>query len=194
MAYELMKLPFGMSDLEPHMSKETLEYHYGKHHQTYVTKLNGLVEKTEFSGLSLEEVIKRSANSHPTVFNNAAQIYNHDFFWNSLTPKGSSITDDVSQALKESFGSYEKFEEEFKNKATALFGSGWAWLVKTSEGLEIQTHSNAGTPITQNQKPLLVCDVWEHAYYIDHRNQRPKFLESFFKLINWNFVSENLEK
>ncbi len=193
MIYELMKLPFGISDLEPVMSKETLEYHYGKHHQTYVTKLNGLIEKTEFSDLSLEELIKKST-SKSAIFNNAAQVYNHDFFWKSLTPQGSSIPDNISQVLTESFGSVKEFEEQFKAKAIGLFGSGWIWLVKTNTGLEIQSHSNAGNPLTQNQTPLLTCDVWEHAYYIDYRNARVQFLDGFFKIVNWNFVSEQLKK
>jgi Fe-Mn family superoxide dismutase len=173
------------------MSKETLEFHYGKHHQTYVTKLNGLIEGTEFADKSLEEIIKSSEGG---VFNNAAQVFNHDFFWNGLTPGGSSISDEVASALTEAFGSVDKFKEDFTNAAVNNFGSGWTWLVKDSSGaLKIVSTSNAGTPITDGLTPVLTVDVWEHAYYIDTRNARPVYLENFWALVNWDFVAENLK-
>lgn len=192
MKHELMKLPYELNALEPQMSKETLEFHYGKHHQTYVTKLNGLIEGTKYENLSLIEIIKDSEGG---VFNNAAQVYNHDFFWNGLTPNGSAIPTDVESALTETFGSVDGFKEEFTNAAVNNFGSGWTWLVKNKEGkLEIVSTSNACTPITDELTPLLTCDVWEHAYYIDVRNARPAYLENFWALVNWNFVAENLAK
>ncbi|MGB6327544.1 MAG: Fe-Mn family superoxide dismutase [Halarcobacter sp.] len=191
MKHELMKLPFALDALEPQMSKETLEFHYGKHHQTYVTKLNGLIEGTDFENKSLVEIIKSSEGG---VFNNAAQVYNHDFFWNGLTPNGSDIPADVQSALTETFGSVEKFKEDFSNAAINNFGSGWTWLVKDASGkLSIVSTSNAGTPITQDLEPVLTCDVWEHAYYIDTRNARPAYLENFWKLVNWDFVASNLK-
>lgn len=191
MKHELMKLPFALDALEPQMSKETLEFHYGKHHQTYVTKLNGLIEGTDFENKSLVEIIKSSEGG---VFNNAAQVYNHDFFWNGLTPNGSDISADVQSALTETFGSVEKFKEDFSNAAINNFGSGWTWLVKDASGkLSIVSTSNAGTPITQDLEPVLTCDVWEHAYYIDTRNARPAYLENFWKLVNWDFVASNLK-
>lgn len=192
MKHELMKLPYELDALEPQMSKETLEFHYGKHHQTYVTKLNGLIEGTKFENLSLEEIVKSSEGG---VFNNAAQVLNHDFFWNGLTPNGSEIPANVEAALTETFGSVDGFKEEFTNAAVNNFGSGWTWLVKNAEGkLEIVSTSNAATPITSGLTPLLTCDVWEHAYYIDVRNARPAYLENFWALVNWNFVAENLAK
>ncbi len=192
MKHELMKLPYELDALEPHMSKETLEFHYGKHHQTYVTKLNGLIEGTKYENLSLEEIVKDSEGG---VFNNAAQVFNHDFFWNGLTPNGSEIPSEVEAALSEVFGSVDGFKEEFTNAAVNNFGSGWTWLVKNAEGkLEIVSTSNAGTPITSGLTPVLTCDVWEHAYYIDTRNARPVYLENFWKLVNWNFVAQNLAK
>jgi len=192
MTHELMKLPYELDSLEPYMSKETLEYHYGKHHQTYVTKLNGLIEGTKFENLSLEDIIKQSEGG---VFNNSAQVFNHDFFWKGLTPGGSVIGEDVEKALTEAFGSVEKFKEEFATTAINHFGSGWAWLVKDITGrLSIVATSNAATPITEGLTPLLTCDVWEHAYYIDTRNARPKYLENFWNIVNWDFVAENLAK
>ncbi|RXJ89115.1 superoxide dismutase [Fe] [Arcobacter sp. CECT 8983] len=192
MKHELMKLPYELDALEPQMSKETLEFHYGKHHQTYVTKLNGLIEGTKFEDLSLVDIVKSSEGG---IFNNAAQVLNHDFFWNGLTPNGSDIPSDVEAALTEAFGSVDGFKEEFTNAAVNNFGSGWTWLVKTTEGkLEIVSTSNAATPVTTGLTPLLTCDVWEHAYYIDVRNARPAYLENFWALVNWNFVAENLAK
>lgn len=192
MKHELMKLPYGLDALEPYMSKETLEYHYGKHHQTYVTKLNGLIEGTKYENLSLEEIIKSSEGG---VFNNSAQVFNHDFFWKGLTANGSEIPSEVESALVEAFGSVENFKEKFSTTAINHFGSGWAWLVKDSFGkLDIIATANANTPITEGLTPLLTCDVWEHAYYIDTRNARPAYLENFWKLVNWDFVSKNLNK
>ncbi len=191
MTHELMKLPYELDALEPQMSKETLEFHYGKHHQTYVTKLNGLIGGTKYENLSLEEIVKDSEGG---VFNNAAQVMNHDFFWNGLTPGGSEISSEVEAALTEAFGSLAQFKEAFSNAAINNFGSGWTWLVKNAEGkLEIVSTSNAGTPITSGLTPVLTCDVWEHAYYIDTRNARPAYLENFWQLVNWDFVASNLK-
>lgn len=191
MKHELMALPYQMDALEPYMSKETLEYHYGKHHQTYVTKLNGLIEGTKYENLSLTDIIKSSDGG---LFNNAAQVYNHDFFWKGLVPNGSEMPQSVKDALTEAFGSVEAFKEAFTNAAVNHFGSGWAWLVKDAHGqLTIISTPNAATPITEELTPLLTCDVWEHAYYIDTRNARPKYLENFWALVNWNFVAQNLE-
>ncbi len=192
MKHELMKLPYELDALEPLMSKETLEFHYGKHHQTYVNNLNNLIDGTEFANKSLEDIIKTSEGG---IFNNAAQVFNHDFFWNSLTPKSSKISLELQTALIEAFGSVEEFQTQFTNKAVTHFGSGWAWLVKDKNNkLFIISTSNASTPITEGLTPLLTCDVWEHAYYIDTRNARPKYLENFWKLVNWDFVSKNLTK
>ncbi len=172
------------------MSRETLDFHYGKHHQTYVDKANGLVAGTENENKSLEELIMSSSGG---LFNNVAQIWNHSFFWNCLSPNTSAPSDSLAAALSEAFGSVEKFKEQFTNSAINNFGSGWTWLVKNAAGkLEIVNTSNAGNPMTDGHTPLLTVDVWEHAYYIDHRNARPKFLESFWALANWNFVADNL--
>lgn len=192
MKHELMTLPYEMDALAPLMSKETLEFHYGKHHQTYVNKLNELIEGSKFEELSLEDIVKTSEGG---VFNNAAQVFNHDFFWNSLTPNQGKIPENLEKSLIEAFGSVEEFKTEFTNKAIGHFGSGWAWLVKDDAcKLQIITTANALTPITEGFTPLLTCDVWEHAYYIDTRNARPVHLENFWKLVNWEFVAENLEK
>ena len=190
MKHELMTLPYSMDALEPLMSKETLEFHYGKHHQTYVNNLNNLIAGTKFEDLSLVNIILESDGG---IFNNAAQVYNHDFFWNGLTPTQGAIPATVEEALTKAFGSVEKFKEEFTAKAVGHFGSGWAWLVQDeNQDLKIVTTINAQNPLTNNLKPILVCDVWEHAYYIDVRNARPKFLENFWKLVNWDFVAQNL--
>lgn len=189
MTYELPPLPYEQNALEPHISAETLEFHYGKHHQTYVTKLNGMVPGTEFEGKSLEEVVKSSSGG---IFNNAAQIWNHTFYWNSLSPNGGGEPNgDLAAAISSKWGSYDKFVEEFSAQAAGNFGSGWTWLVKDSAGeLAIVNTSNAGCPLTEGQTPLLTCDVWEHAYYIDYRNARPKYLEAFWQLVNWEFAAE----
>ncbi len=190
MKHELMTLPYTLDALEPLMSKETLEFHYGKHHQTYVNNLNNLIAGTKFENSTLFEIILESDGG---LFNNAAQVYNHDFFWKGLTPTQGVISSKVEAVLCKTFGSVEKFKEEFTAKAIGQFGSGWAWLVQDeNQDLKIVTTSNAANPLTQNLKPILVCDVWEHAYYIDVRNARPKFLENFWKLVNWDFVEENL--
>ncbi|MGZ0077597.1 superoxide dismutase [Fe] [Methylomonas sp. YC3] len=192
MAFELPALPYAKDALAPHISAETIEFHYGKHHQTYVTNLNNLVPGTEFEGLSLEEIVKKSSGG---VFNNAAQIWNHTFYWNSLSPNGGGApTGGLANAIDRTFGSFEKFKEEFTKCAVTTFGSGWAWLVKNDKGgLELVSTSNAGCPLTAGQTPLLTCDVWEHAYYIDFRNLRPKYLEAFWALVNWEFASANYE-
>jgi Fe-Mn family superoxide dismutase len=190
MKHELMTLPYALDALEPLMSKETLEFHYGKHHQTYVNNLNNLIAGTKFENSTLVEIVLESEGG---LFNNSAQVYNHDFFWKGLTPTQGEIPSKVEEVLCKTFGSVEKFKEEFTAKAIGQFGSGWAWLVQDeNQELKIVTTSNAANPLTQNLKPILVCDVWEHAYYIDVRNARPKFLENFWKLVNWNFVEENL--
>lgn len=190
MAFELPPLPYANNALEPHISAETIEYHYGKHHQTYVTNLNNLVPGTEFEGQSLEEIIVKSSGG---IFNNAAQIWNHTFYWNGLTPNGTdAVSGALADAINEAFGSFEEFKAKFSQSAATNFGSGWTWLVKNADGkLEIVNTSNAGCPLTSGQTPLLTCDVWEHAYYIDFRNARPKYLETFWKLVNWDFVAAN---
>ena len=190
MKHVLMNLPYAQDALEPLMSKETLQFHYGKHHQTYVNKLNELIENTKYQDLSLLEII---ADSEGGIFNNAAQVYNHNFFWNGLTPTQEAVSSKLETILSETFGSVEEFKKEFTTKAVGHFGSGWAWLVQDeNKKLKIVSTVNAQTPLGDNLKPILVCDVWEHAYYIDVRNARPAYLENFWKLVNWNFVEENM--
>ena len=191
MAIELPPLPWAGDALQPHISKETIDYHYGKHHQTYVTKLNELIANTANAGKSLEEIVK---SSQGPVFNNAAQVWNHTFYWNSLKPKGGGQpTGAVANAIKESFGSYEAFRKEFTEAAITQFGSGWAWLVKDGGKLKVVKTPNAETPLTTSAKAVLTCDVWEHAYYIDFRNARPKYVETYFDhLVNWDFANANL--
>ncbi len=194
MAFELPDLPYAKDALEPHISAETLEYHHGKHHNTYVTKLNGMVPGTEFEGKSLEDIIKSSSGP---VFNNAAQIWNHTFYWHCLSPNGGGKPNGaLADAINAKWGSFEKFQEEFDNKAVNNFGSSWTWLVKLADGsLDIVNTSNAGTPLTESgMSALLTVDLWEHAYYIDYRNARPKYLEAFWKLANWDFAAENFAK
>ncbi|MBU2569426.1 MAG: superoxide dismutase [Fe] [Gammaproteobacteria bacterium] len=190
MAYELPALPYAKDALAPHISEETLEFHYGKHHQTYVTNLNNLVPGTEFDGLPLEEIVVKSSGG---IFNNAAQIWNHTFYWNSLSPNGGGEpTGDLANAINRAFGSFDEFKAAFTKCAVTTFGSGWAWLVKNKDGsLALVSTSNAGCPLTEGQTPLLTCDVWEHAYYIDYRNARPAYLEAFWALVNWDFASAN---
>jgi superoxide dismutase, Fe-Mn family len=192
MPIELPKLPYALDALQPHISQETLEYHYGKHHQTYVTNLNNLLPNTEFEGKSLEDIIKKSSGG---VFNNAAQIWNHTFYWHCLSPKGGhEPTGKLADLINKHFGSFVVFKENFTKTAIATFGSGWAWLVKNPDGsLAITSTSNAGTPMTENKTAALTCDVWEHAYYIDYRNARAKYVEAFWNLVNWEFVASNLE-
>ena len=191
MTFELPKLPFAMDALAPHISKETLEFHYGKHHQGYLTKLNDAVKGTDDEKKSLEELILSSKGG---LFNNAAQVWNHTFYWNSLSPKGGgNPTGAIAKAIDKSFGSFDKFKTEFSTAAAGQFGSGWAWLVKKGDGVEIVTTSNAGCPLTDDQKPVLTCDVWEHAYYIDYRNARPKYVEAWWNLVNWEFANANMQ-
>jgi Fe-Mn family superoxide dismutase len=179
-----------MDALAPHISKETLEYHYGKHHQTYVTNLNNLIPGTEFENAPLEDIVKKSTGG---VFNNAAQVWNHTFYWNSLSPNGGGEPGGaLAHAINAKWGSVEAFKEAFNKSAAGNFGSGWTWLVKKADGsVDIVNTSNAATPLTTDDKPLLTCDVWEHAYYIDYRNARPKYLETFWKLANWSFAEQN---
>jgi superoxide dismutase, Fe-Mn family len=193
MPFELPKLPYALDALEPSISKETLEYHYGKHHQAYVNNLNGLIEGTEYADKSLEEIIMSSEGG---IFNNAAQVWNHTFYWHSMSPNGGGEpTGAIADSINTSFGSFETFKELFSKTAATTFGSGWAWLVINNEGtLEVVSTSNAQTPMTNNQQALLTCDVWEHAYYIDYRNLRPKYIENFWNLVNWDFVAKKFEK
>ena len=191
MAFELPALPYEKNALEPHISQETLEYHYGKHHNTYVTKLNGLVEGTDNANKSLEDIIKSASGP---LFNNAAQVWNHTFYWNCLSPNGGGEpTGPVADAINSTFGSFDKFKEAFNTSAANNFGSGWTWLVKKADGsVAIVNTSNAETPLTDSSvTPLLTVDVWEHAYYIDYRNSRPDYLAAFWKLVNWQFVNSN---
>jgi Fe-Mn family superoxide dismutase len=190
MEHILPALPYAKDALQPTMSAETLEYHYGKHHQAYVTNLNNLIKGTEFENLSLEEIIKKSQGG---VFNNSAQVWNHTFFWNCMKPNGGGApTGKVADAINAKWGSFDKFKEEFQKSAVGNFGSGWTWLVKKTDGsVDIVNTSNAGTPLTTDNKALLTVDVWEHAYYIDYRNARPKFVESWWNIVNWDFVNQN---
>ena len=191
MEHKLPPLPFKDDALEPVISKETLEYHHGKHHQAYVNNLNKLIEGTEFEAMTLEEIIKKSGGG---VFNNAAQVFNHTFYWNCLSPEGGGKPEgDLAKAIDEAFGSFDEFKEKFSATAVGTFGSGWAWLVKDQDGkLGLMSTGNAGTPLTEDKTPLLTCDVWEHAYYIDYRNARPAYVDKFWDLVNWDFVASNL--
>lgn len=186
MTHELPKLPYAMDALQPYISKETLEYHYGKHHQTYVTNLNNLTKETEFADASLEQIIMKSSGG---IFNNAAQVWNHTFYWNCLTPKSSEPTGKLADAIQKTFGSFDEFKKKFTQISVGTFGSGWGWLVMNKDGsLEVMSTSNADLPMKHDKKALLTCDVWEHAYYIDYRNARPTYLENFWKIVNWEFV------
>jgi len=191
MKHELPALPYAQNALEPYISAETLEYHHGKHHQTYVTNLNNMIPGTEYENLSLEEIIKKAPAGG--VFNNAAQVWNHTFYWNCLAPKaGGAPSGALADAISKAFGSFDAFKEKFTTSCVTNFGSGWTWLVKNGDGsLEIVNTSNAGCPLTMDKTPLLTCDVWEHAYYIDVRNARPKYVENFWNLVNWEFVAKN---
>jgi Fe-Mn family superoxide dismutase len=191
MAIELPPLPYEKNALEPSISAETLEFHHDKHHAAYVTNLNKLIAGTEFEGMALEEIIRKSSGG---IFNNAAQTWNHTFYWNSMSPSGGGEpTGKLADAINKAFGSVEKFKEEFAKMGASNFGSGWTWLVQRPDGsLGIVNTSNAGTPITGSDKPLFTCDVWEHAYYIDYRNARPKYLENFWNVVNWEFAAGNL--
>ena len=188
--HKLPELPYAIDALAPHISKETLEFHYGKHHQTYVTNLNNLVKGTEFENLGLEEIVKKSSGG---IFNNAAQVYNHTFYWHSLSPKGGGApTGALGDAIVKKWGSFDEFKKSFSHAAVTTFGSGWAWLVKKENGeLDIVSTSNAATPLTTTSKPLLTLDVWEHAYYVDYRNRRPDYVAAFWNLVNWEFAAKN---
>lgn len=190
MTHSLPALPYAMDALAPTLSQETLEFHYGKHHQTYVTNLNNLIPGTEFENLSLEDIIMKSSGG---VFNNAAQVWNHTFYWNCLSPNGGGApTGALAAAIDAKFGSFEEFKKQFNQSGATNFGSGWTWLVKNADGsLEIFNTSNAGTPMTSGKQALLTLDVWEHAYYIDYRNARPKYLETMWNIVNWDFVAAN---
>ncbi|BDA77097.1 superoxide dismutase [Leptospira kobayashii] len=191
MEHKLPELPYAKDALLPHISPETLEFHYGKHHQTYVTNLNNLIKGTEFENSSLEDIVKKSSGG---IFNNAAQIWNHTFYWHSLSPKGGGpATGAVGDAINKAFGSFDAFKEKFTQSAVTNFGSGWTWLVKKGDSVEIVNTSNAGSPLKDGIQSLITVDVWEHAYYIDFRNARPKYLEAFWNLVNWEFANQNFK-
>lgn len=192
MEHKLPLLPYAMDALEPVMSRETVEFHYGKHHRTYVKELNNLIKGTEFENATLEEIIRKSSGP---LFNNAAQTWNHTFFWSCMDPQGGGKpAGALADAISRKWGSYAQFKEAFSKSAASNFGSGWTWLVKTSDGVDIVNTHDAGTPLTTRDKPLLTLDVWEHAYYIDYRNARPKFVDAFLKsLVNWNFAAQNYQ-
>ena len=188
--HELPSLPYAEDALEPHISAETLQFHHGKHHATYVDKLNGMIEGTEFESATLEEIIQRSSGG---LFNNAAQVWNHSFYWNCMSPNGGGIPDStLGEAIDQEFGGFEAFKKQFTESAVGNFGSGWTWLVKNENGgLEIVNTDDADNPMTRGYTPLLTCDVWEHAYYIDYRNKRPDYLNAFWQLVDWKFVAAN---
>lgn len=192
----LPDLPFDKNALTPIITEETFDYHYGKHHAAYVNNLNGIVKDTELAHLSIEELIKKGhADNNAPLFNNAAQHWNHTFFWHCLSPEGGkSPQGEIAERINRDFGSFDAFKEQFSTTATKLFGSGWTWLAEDGEGkLEILGLKDAHTPITENKKPIMTLDVWEHAYYIDYRNARPKFVENFWDIINWEFANNNLK-
>jgi Fe-Mn family superoxide dismutase len=191
MAIELPPLPWARDALAPHISAETIDYHYGKHHQTYVTNLNNQIKGTEFENMALEEIVRKSSGG---MFNNAAQTWNHTFYWNCLSPKGGGEPSGrVADAINKAFGGFAQFKDEFSKLSIGTFGSGWGWLVQRADkSFGLVSTSNAGTPITGSDKPLLTCDVWEHAYYIDYRNARPKYVEAFWNLVNWDFVASQM--
>ena len=192
MTFTLPQLPYAIDALAPHISKETLEYHYGKHHQAYVTNLNKLTAGTEFESMTLEDVILKAKGG---IFNNAAQVWNHTFYWHSMSPNGGGETKGkLEEAIDKNFGSFAAFKEQFTQAAATTFGSGWAWLVQDDAGaLKIISTSNAGTPMTEGLTALLTCDVWEHAYYIDYRNVRPDYINAFWSLVHWEFAAKNLK-
>ena len=190
MEHKLPDLPYAMDALQPHISKETLEFQYGKHHQTYVTNLNNLIKGTEFENMALEDIVKKSAGG---MFNNAAQIWNHTFYWFCLKPKGGGQpTGALADAINKKFGSFDEFKKQFTQTCVTTFGSGWGWLVKNADGsIELMSTSNAQSPMTSGKTALLTCDVWEHAYYVDYRNRRPDYVAAFWNLVNWDFVAKN---
>ena len=190
MEHKLPVLPYSLDALAPHISKETMEYHYGKHHQTYITNMNNQIKGTEFENMPLEEIVQKSSGG---LFNNAAQTWNHTFYWFGFTPKGAALTENgaLANAINAKWGNFNAFKEAFDKVAAGTFGSGWAWLVKTPDGnLDLVSTSNAATPLTTDNTPLLTCDVWEHAYYIDYRNSRPNYLSNFWEIVNWNEVEK----
>jgi Fe-Mn family superoxide dismutase len=191
MAFQLPELPFARDALAPVMSGETIDFHYGKHHQAYVTNLNKLIAGTEFEAMDLEAIVRKAQGG---MFNNAAQVWNHTFYWNCLAPNGGGEpAGRLAEAINKAFGSFAAFKEQFTNTAITTFGSGWAWLVQRPDGsLGLVSTPNAATPLTGADKPLLTCDVWEHAYYIDYRNARPKYVEAFWNVVNWDFVAGQL--
>ncbi|MCR4393772.1 MAG: superoxide dismutase [Dehalococcoidales bacterium] len=193
MEHKLPVLPYPQNALEPLISAETLEYHYGKHHRAYVDNLNKLIPGTEYENMTLEDIIRKATGG---IFNNGAQVWNHTFYWHCMSPNGGGEPEgELAEAINKNFGSFAQFKEKFSTAATTLFGSGWAWLSMNPDGsLVIEQASNAGNPLRDGRKPLLTCDVWEHAYYIDYRNVRAKYVEAFWKLVNWNFVAENFKK
>ncbi len=192
MSFELPQLPYDRTALEPHISKETLDYHHGKHHNAYVNNLNKMIKDTEFEGLSLEEIVLKSEGG---MFNNAAQIWNHTFYFNGFSPDGGGEpSGELAEKINSTFGSFAEFVEQFNKTAMTTFGSGWAWLVQDQSGaLKIVNSFNAGNPMTEGLHPLLTCDVWEHAYYVDTRNNRGAYLENFWNIVNWDFVANNLK-
>ena len=192
MTFTLPQLPYALDALAPHISQETLEYHYGKHHNAYVTNLNKLVAGTEFECMTLEEIIMKAKTG---IFNNAAQVWNHTFYWHCLNPNGGKEPKGtLADAITTNFGSFAAFKEQFNQTAATTFGSGWAWLIQDTAGiLKIISTSNAGTPMTEGLTALLTCDVWEHAYYIDYRNARLDYINAFWSLVNWEFVASNLK-
>ena len=197
MKIELPTLPFAQNALEPYISEKTIKFHYGKHHNAYVDNTNKMITGTEYENLSLEEIIKQSSRdeSKKGLFNNAAQVWNHSFYWQCIKPGGGGIpTGEITELIEQIFGNYDAFVAEFKNAAMTQFGSGWAWLVMLEDGkLEIRKTANAETPLIENCKPLLTVDVWEHAYYLDYQNKRPDYLDMFInKLINWDFVISSI--
>ena len=191
MTHELPDLPYAKDALEPHISAETLDFHHGKHHQAYVTNLNNMIPGTEFENKSLEDIVKSAPAGG--VFNNAAQVWNHTFYWNCMSPNGGGEPSGaLADAINAAFGSFADFKEKFSASCVGNFGSGWTWLVKNDDGsVEILNTSNAGSALTSGKTPLMTCDVWEHAYYVDYRNARPKYVEAFWNLVNWDFVSSN---
>jgi len=195
MAFELPALPYAKDALQPHISANTFDFHHGKHHNAYVVNLNNLVADTDMASMSLEEIMKATAGdaSKAGIFNNAAQVWNHTFFWNSMSPNGGGEpTGAIADAINAAFGSYAEFKEAFKTAGMTQFGSGWAWLVKKDGKLEIAKTPNAECPLTGGATPILTCDVWEHAYYLDYQNRRPDFLEAFLdNLVNWDFANAN---
>jgi len=189
---KLPDLPYKMDALSPHISKETLEYHYGKHHNAYVDKLNAAIAGGKYEKLSLDDIVRES-KGEAKVFNNAAQTWNHTFYWNCLSPNGGGEPGGaIADAIKASFGSFGTFKEQFSDKSATLFGSGWTWVVKEGDKLSIVQTKDADNPMTDGKTPILTCDVWEHAYYIDYRNARPKYVEAFWNVINWEFMEKNL--